>query len=476
MSAIVTEKVVPTGTLRQVPLKDIVIGERFRKDFSDDQTFVESVREKGILQPITVDKNLQLLAGERRFRAAQQVGLEKIPALVRPVEDELDAREIELIENIFRKDFTWVEQTLLIAEIDRLYRSKNQDWNIRKTAQVIDQSKSGVHNALEMAKALEIMPELAKQEKSSDAFKLYKAAQETLYLSELSRRRNEELARHVEQAMGEQAQATQEGRPPPKYSPEMVVRLRTADADYRIGDIFEALETLPENGQIHLIECDPPYGIDLPELREGDHDSQGVAIQSYEEIPSKEYPDFLTRLTKGLYRVAHPNAWMIFWFASKQQTLVRETLLSSGWKIDEVPAIWCKPNGQTMQPEFLLSRQYEPFFVCHKGRPYINERGRANVFNFPLVNPLVKYHPTERPTNLLGSILETFGVIGQTVFIPFLGSGATLRACYQRNRKGFGYDKNPEYKDKFMLAVENDAKAIIGKESQFDLHANEQPT
>src|SRR5258706_7549562 len=111
---------VPSGTLKQVPLKDIKIGERFRKDFNDQEAFIESIREKGILQPITVDKHYNLLAGERRFRAAQAIGLEKIPALVRSVEDEIDAREIELIENIFRKDFTWQEQTGLIAEIDKL--------------------------------------------------------------------------------------------------------------------------------------------------------------------------------------------------------------------------------------------------------------------------------------------------------------------------------------------------------------------
>jgi ParB-like chromosome segregation protein Spo0J len=54
----------------------------------------------------------------------------------------IDAREIELIENIFRKDFTWQEETNLVAEIDRLYREKNIEWSGRKTAQIINKRYS----------------------------------------------------------------------------------------------------------------------------------------------------------------------------------------------------------------------------------------------------------------------------------------------------------------------------------------------
>jgi len=249
-----------------------------------------------------------------------------------------------------------------------------------------------------------------------------------------------------------------------KYSPELAARLKIANANYIVADTFEGLAELPEGSFIHLIECDPPYGIDLPGIREGDKVSQGASIQSYEEVPAAEYQVFLNKLVSELYRVAYKDCWMIFWYASKQHTLVREALLQNKWKIDEVPAVWTKPSGNTMQPEFLLSRQYEPFFVCYKGRPYINKCGRSNVFAFPLVPLSQKYHPTERPVELIEEILDTFGTVGQVVFVPFLGSGATLRACYRRNRKGYGFDLNAEYKDRFMLAVEDDAKAMLGKE------------
>ena len=475
MTAASEEVKVPKGKLKYVPLKDITIGERFRKDFSGDQEFVESIREKGVLQPITVDRHFNLLAGERRFRAAQTVGLEEIPALIRAVEDEVDAREIEVVENLFRKDFTWQEKCRGISELDRLYKAKNQDWTMRKTAKLLDQPKSNIWRTLEVAKALLIAPELALQPTEFDAFKLLKAAEERIYVDEIARRQNDELGKAIaaEAAESEPSAPGDPEKPKSRYSPDLAARLKIAQANYRIGDIFAELKDMADTGYIHLIECDPPYGIDLQAIREGDKASTPVYNKTYEEIPNDEYAQFLNQLLPELYRVAGKDCWMIFWFASIQHENVKAAILASGWKIDQVPAIWVKPQGQTMQVDFLLARYYEPFFICYKGRPYINKRGRPNVFQFPLVPASQKIHPTERPIELIEEILDTFGIVGQVVFVPFLGSGNTLRACYRRQRPCYGYEINPEYKSRFMLAAEHDFRSATQPKEQSN--ANETP-
>jgi DNA modification methylase len=86
------------------------------------------------------------------------------------------------------------------------------------------------------------------------------------------------------------------------------------------------------------------------------------------------------------------------------------------------------------------------------------ERGRLNVFNYPGVAGTKKYHPTQRPLELITNILNTLGVGRQNVFVPFLGSGATLLACYEIGFQGFGFDLNGEYKNKFMLEVETQTR------------------
>ena len=86
-----------------------------RKFFSEEalESLTESVKEKGVLQPVLVREHhsgYELVAGERRFRAAQRAGLETIPAVIRDVSD-LESLEIALIENLQREDLNPVEET-----------------------------------------------------------------------------------------------------------------------------------------------------------------------------------------------------------------------------------------------------------------------------------------------------------------------------------------------------------------------------
>ena len=85
-----------------------------RKAFSDVQLqeLVDSIREKGILQPLLVRRKsdgYELIAGERRWRAAQRAGLREIPILVRDVSDS-EMLEISLIENIQRENLNPIEE------------------------------------------------------------------------------------------------------------------------------------------------------------------------------------------------------------------------------------------------------------------------------------------------------------------------------------------------------------------------------
>jgi DNA modification methylase len=236
--------------------------------------------------------------------------------------------------------------------------------------------------------------------------------------------------------------------------------LKMADSNYMIGDVFKGLAGLKTGGNIQIIECDPPYGIDLNEQK-GSKDSVTSNVHTYEEVDRDSYPAFLSKLTSELFRVAGKDCWLVFWYGPTWHSQVLEALRSAGWHVDEIPAIWTKTQGQTLQPEVYLARGYEPFFLCRKGKPVMVERGRLNVFHFPGVAGKSKYHPTQRPTDLIKEIFNTLGAGRQHVLVPFLGSGATLLACYELGFQGFGFDLNGEYKNKFMLAVEEQTRKLF---------------
>jgi ParB family chromosome partitioning protein len=109
--------------LRELPVELIRPNPRQpRRTFSDEamNALAESVRERGILQPVIVRPRpggtYELIAGERRWRAARLAGLETVPALLRP-RDDAEVLELALIENMAREDLNPVEEARACAAL-----------------------------------------------------------------------------------------------------------------------------------------------------------------------------------------------------------------------------------------------------------------------------------------------------------------------------------------------------------------------
>ena len=89
-----------------IPIKDIKIKKRVRKDLGNLDDLKESLRLYGLMNPITVTKKYELIAGERRLQAAKQLGWTNINANIVENLSEIDQLEMELEENNQRKEFT----------------------------------------------------------------------------------------------------------------------------------------------------------------------------------------------------------------------------------------------------------------------------------------------------------------------------------------------------------------------------------
>ncbi len=108
----------------EVLIANIVIGERFRVEYGDMDGLKRSIEKFGLLEPIVLDRENNLLAGGRRVRAYAELGRERIPALYIDEVDDVLAREIELEENIQRENLTWQEVADLTKEIHELKTRK----------------------------------------------------------------------------------------------------------------------------------------------------------------------------------------------------------------------------------------------------------------------------------------------------------------------------------------------------------------
>jgi ParB family chromosome partitioning protein len=110
------------SSLREIPVEQIVPNRlQPRTDFSEAalQSLADSIRQAGLMQPIMVREQggqFELVAGERRWRAAKLLGLAKIPALIRSIDDQM-AAELALIENIQREDLNPMERATALRRL-----------------------------------------------------------------------------------------------------------------------------------------------------------------------------------------------------------------------------------------------------------------------------------------------------------------------------------------------------------------------
>jgi len=144
-------KAEPPGEIRALPLERLQPGRyqpRTRMDETALQELADSIREHGLLQPIVVRPVggglFEIIAGERRFRAAGLAQLAEVPVIVKEVSDE-NALAIALIENIQREDLNPLEEA---GAIKRLLEEFN--YTHEQAAQAIGRSRSATSNILRL--------------------------------------------------------------------------------------------------------------------------------------------------------------------------------------------------------------------------------------------------------------------------------------------------------------------------------------
>lgn len=138
--------------LKELPISQVHANpDQPRRTFDEDalDELAASVKEHGVLQPIIVTKDstgYQIVAGERRFRAATKAGLDKIPALVRTMSDQ-NQLEVSLIENIQRRDLNAIETATAYAKLRDQFNLTNE-----QIGQRVHKSPSAVQNTARLLK------------------------------------------------------------------------------------------------------------------------------------------------------------------------------------------------------------------------------------------------------------------------------------------------------------------------------------
>ena len=402
----------------KIKVADVKVTPRFRTKFVDIDKLANSIQEFGLIHPIVIDENNKLIAGERRLKAHKKLKWEFVEVrYIKDLED-IQKKEIELEENIQRSAFTWQEEVSAKAQLHKLKQKiygkavKGHDtgdtWGLRDTADALGESVGSTSMDIQLARGMKLFPELLREKTKSTAYKKLKQKREAILQGELAKRLKD---RGVIE------------------NPNVIQ-----------GNCIEEMGKM-EPSSIDLIIADPPFGIDFDKA-----EGVGKSHASVYPISDDEFTimDMMDKAFAQMFRVLKDDRHAYIFYGCQHYDTILKLLRKHGFDVHDRPNIWDKLSGGFPSQSINFTSSYEPFFFCTKGRRKLNGTPR-DVFPIKRVPPQRKIHPTEKPTELLRTLVKLSSLPGEKVLDPFAGSGSTLVAARELNRVGIGIELDTKY-------------------------------
>lgn len=408
-----------SGNFSSYPIESIFVdrAERQRREISPDAiaNLASSIAKTGLINPVTIERNGRLRAGETRWLACKSLGWTSIP--VQFIDDlpEAELQLIELDENIKRTNLSWQEECEAVARYHRLKQeTEGEAWTQAATADALGFDPAAV------AQRLTIHQELKKPES-----RVHNATKFSEARNIVSRIQSRAAASAIESIL-----APKEERHVPLIHSDFTLWAKQYDGP-----------------KFNFIHCDFPYGINA----DGQQQGSNVAVMgAYDDSPDV-YFSLLDTLRGGMENVVAESAHLIFWFSMRFYCETRDRLSEMGWKVDPFPLIWHKSDnvGLLPDPQRGGRRTYETAFFASRGDRKIVQAVAQSV-SLPTTK---KIHMSEKPLAVLNHFFRMVVDEYSLVLDPTCGSGNALR---QATRMGaasaLGIERDPEF---FKLATQH---------------------
>lgn len=401
----------PSLTMIEVDPGTVVIKDelpRVRTDLGEIEKLLASFERYGQLQPIVVNRNMELIAGGRRL-AACLLGNRKALIAFNDTLDPLIMREMELEENLQRKALTPAEELMAIDEIHKLKQSlhgesvsgRDGGWTMEKTAEIVGRSKQSISDDLKLAEAIKQFPSLKECSTKSEIRKAVKGMDKLV-------KRMEAVSQYEKKI---------EGRTNKLFSVECC-------------DAYEHMKRQTTDS-IDLLLTDPIYGINIDEVAIGIGGETGglsTAGYKYKDTPEeaiRQYKALAAESTRFCKSTAHA-----FVFTSPTNfCALRDFFRACGWLCSDRPLIWIKnESGQNNNPERWFSSAYEIMLFARRPDSRLIVEGKPDWIQMQPVPPSERMHQAQKPIPLLRELITRTTLPGSFLYDPFMGSGSSIVA------------------------------------------------
>jgi ParB/RepB/Spo0J family partition protein len=387
-----------SGQFTSISLGDIIVNraERQRRQLPNLDVLADSIKRLGLIHPVVITRELELVAGERRLEATRLLGHTHINCQYIDELDSYTRRAVELEENIKRETLPWQDEAKAVLEYFEHRKSENPAWSQDDTAQALGLSQQTVGEKIKVAREL-----LNGNGMVKDAPR---------YSTAIG------IVRRAESRKDDEALAALTKRPPvpgeDEASPDSILV-----ADFN--------EWAPEyrGPKFNFLHCDFPYGIDANKFNQGSATLHGGYSDTEEE-----YWILLHTLAANLNTLCTESAHIMFWFSMHyyHDTMIFfETY--TDFRMDPFPLIWMKSDnvGILPDPERGPRRIYETCLFGSRGDRKIVRPTSNSVFSPSQRDE----HMSIKPEAMLANFFRMFVDSNTIALDPTCGSGGALRAA-----------------------------------------------
>ena len=221
------------------------------------------------------------------------------------------------------------------------------------------------------------------------------------------------------------------------------------DVRLRQGDCLELMKNIPD-GSVDLVLTDPPYGMAF---------KSNHRKEKYNKIKNDESLEWLEKYVDECFRILKDNT-AVYCFCSWHNVDVFKHAIEKKFKIKNI-LIWEKNNTSMGDLKASYAPKYEMIIFAHKGRKLLNGFRYADIIKANRTGN--KFHPTEKPVDILELFIKNSSDENAVVFDGFMGSGSTGVACVNTGRRFIGIELDEGY---FNIAKERIEKAIVSKQKE----------
>lgn len=451
-----------------------------------------SIAEHGLIQPLVLhtltghpEYDFDLIAGESRLICCRVLGFTQVPYCFRENLPASILRELELTENIARRDNEWHEQALALLEIHNLKVAENillsNEWGARETGQMLGVTRQNVNKVLRIAERLASGDlELRACKSLADAMRMVLERKLTEGMIILSKS-------HVPLGAPTLSPIAPNGTlssPPsadeddffndPLFAPltgnhsspgvsvidtriDVPLSSMLFNADFRLWAKDRPAESFDG------VFTDIPYGIspeDLEDLKnfktiEGSH-------QQDENI------DLMPQFMQWTWYLLKPDSFCLFYYDILHQEKLRSWAEAIGFVCQPFPLLWLKPTCRNRTPDVQWPKTVEYIMVMRKGKPKMLKTMSVNYLIASNDKERKRQkNPFAKPFAMTKWICDALWMPGARIFEPFCGGGSIFNALLNCGMKPVGCEKDVDQWPELLHNVQETFMEITHGKAKF---------